>query len=144
MPTYGSKSMAIVAQLHPELQRWLGALIKELDHSVVEGPRDRALQDHYYAVGLSKVTGDQAKHCRVPCEAVHLLPYPWHPAVKLDSPEGRERLTFFAGAALMVARRQGIPIRWGGDWNLNWDTYDNHFDDLLHWELILPPKGAIA
>jgi peptidoglycan L-alanyl-D-glutamate endopeptidase CwlK len=141
MPTYGARSLDIVAQLHPELQRWLGLVIKQLDHSVVEGPRSKEMQQHYYEAGLSKVTGDQAKHCRVPCEAVHLLPFPWDKAVPLDSRDGRERITLFAGAALMIAKIYGFPIRWGGDWNLNWETHDNTFDDLLHFELVTKPTG---
>ena len=136
LATYGPRSMEIIAQLHPELQRWLALVIKHLDHSVVEGPRSRELQQHYFETGLSKVTGDQAKHCRTPCEAVHLVPFPWDSRkVKFDSPEGRERLTMFAGAALMIAQLYGIPIRWGGDWNLNWEPADNKFDDLMHFEL---------
>ena len=48
----------------------------------------------------------------------------------------RENATLFAGFVLGVAHEMGIPIRWGGDWNGNWDTADNNFDDFWHFEII--------
>ena len=29
-----------------------------------------------------------------------------------------------------------IKLRWGGDWNMNFEVDDNKFDDFPHFELI--------
>ena len=29
----------------------------------------------------------------------------------------------------------GINLRWGGDWNQNWEVNDNKFDDFPHFEI---------
>jgi len=29
----------------------------------------------------------------------------------------------------------GLKIRWGGDWDMDTQTKDNKFDDLVHFEL---------
>jgi hypothetical protein len=29
----------------------------------------------------------------------------------------------------------GIKIRWGGDWDMDTETKDNNFDDLVHFEI---------
>ena len=49
--------------------------------------------------------------------------------------EDRERFHLFAGYVLGVARGMGITLRWGGDWNMNFEVDDNKFDDFPHFEL---------
>ena len=34
-----------------------------------------------------------------------------------------------------TALGMGIKLRWGGDWDGDWQTRDNTFDDLPHFEL---------
>ncbi len=34
-----------------------------------------------------------------------------------------------------VAKKEGVEIRWGGDWNDNGEYRDEKFLDLPHWEL---------
>jgi hypothetical protein len=29
----------------------------------------------------------------------------------------------------------GINLRWGGDWNMNFEVDDNQFDDFPHFEI---------
>jgi hypothetical protein len=29
----------------------------------------------------------------------------------------------------------GINLRWGGDWDQDWEVKDNKFDDFPHFEL---------
>jgi peptidoglycan L-alanyl-D-glutamate endopeptidase CwlK len=36
---------------------------------------------------------------------------------------------------LGVASQMGLKIRWGGDWDMDTQTKDNKFDDLVHFEL---------
>ena len=68
-------------------------------------------------------------HNSKPSRAVDCVPYP------IDWTD-RERFTLFAGFVLGVAARMGITLRWGGDWNMNFEVKDNRFDDFPHFELI--------
>ena len=49
--------------------------------------------------------------------------------------EDRERQTLFAGFVLGIARGLGITVRWGGDWDMDFDVQDNKFDDFPHFEI---------
>ena len=60
--------------------------------------------------------------------AVDVTPYP------LDWKD-RERHTLFAGYVLATARSMGILLRWGGDWDMDFQVNDNKFDDFPHFEL---------
>ena len=41
----------------------------------------------------------------------------------------------FAGFVLGVANQMGINLRWGGDWDQDFEVQDNKFDDFPHFEL---------
>jgi len=49
---------------------------------------------------------------------------------------GFDRFYHFAGYVLGVAEILGIKIRWGGDWNGNFDLKDQNYYDLPHFEVI--------
>ena len=70
-----------------------------------------------------------SKHNATPSRAVDIAPYPinWG---------DRERMTLFAGISLGVADAKGIALRWGGDWDRDFQVVDNGFDDLVHFELM--------
>ena len=46
------------------------------------------------------------------------------------------RLYYFAGVVMSTANALGIKIRYGGDWNGNFDLKDQSFWDGVHFELI--------
>lgn len=48
------------------------------------------------------------------------------------------RLYYFAGVVRAVAIQQGVNIRYGGDWNGDFDLKDENFFDGVHFELIMP------
>jgi peptidoglycan L-alanyl-D-glutamate endopeptidase CwlK len=35
---------------------------------------------------------------------------------------------------LGIAQSMGINLRWGGDWDKDWEVQDNKFDDFPHFE----------
>ena len=71
----------------------------------------------------------QMGHNASPSRAADVVPYP----VDWDD---RERFHLFAGFVLGIAQSMEINIRWGGDWNKNFDVDDNQFDDFPHFELL--------
>ena len=68
------------------------------------------------------------RHNSSPRRAVDVTPYP------VDWAD-RERQTLFAGFVLGIARSMGIKLRWGGDWDMDFQVMDNRFDDFPHFEL---------
>ena len=134
MPQFSAASEAQIATCHPDLQRVLREAIKYLDFTVTEGHRGKAAQDAAVAAGNSKTPWPTSKHNGLPSHAVDLAPYPvdWS-----DSQRALERFALLAGVIHTVAQQLGVKIRWGGDWNQNWDTRDEGgFRDRPHFEIV--------
>ena len=129
MPNFGRKSRERLATCDDRLQKVFNEVIKYWDCSVLEGHRDERNQDRLYSEGKTKVRYPMGRHNSKPSRAADVVPYPvdW---------EARERFHFFSGFVLGVARRMGITLRWGGDWNMNFEVDDNKFDDFPHFELV--------
>ena len=128
MAKFGSKSKERLKTCDEKLQKVFNEVIKYVDCSVLEGHRDERRQEKLFEEGKTKVHYPMGRHNSSPSRAVDVTPYPvnW---------SDRERQTLFAGFVLGVARGMGIKLRWGGDWNMNFDVKDNRFDDFPHFEL---------
>ncbi len=129
MPIFGTGSLAVLAELHPDLREVLTEAIRLCDFSVYEGYRSHERQQHLFDTNKSKARPGQSKHNRLPSEAVDLWAYP----INWDD---REQQAYVAGIILGIAHSMGIRMRWGHDWDADGDTRDNDFDDLPHFELI--------
>lgn len=95
---------------------------------VLEGHRDQAAQDAAFAAGKSQLKFPHGKHNSYPSMAVDLAPTP------IDWAD-TERFLAFADFVTGTARRQRIPLRWGGDWDRDPAT-PNRFNDLVHFEVV--------
>ena len=133
MARFGPKSKERLSECNPKLQELFNEVIKHVDCSVLEGIRTKEKQDRMFAEGKSKFKYPGSKH-NVANEkdkaiAIDVTPYPvdW---------EDRERQTLFAGLVIGVAKGMDINIRWGGDWDMDFEVNDNKFDDFPHFELI--------
>lgn len=127
---YSKKSQSKLAQCHPLLQKVFNRVLEFTDHTIITGLRSKEEQNRLFAEGKSQLKYPAGKHNSLPSLAVDAAPYPidWN---------DRERATLFAGFVLGIAAEMGIKLRWGGDWNRNFKTADNNFDDLWHFELVL-------
>tara|TARA_R100000808_G_scaffold24134_1_gene54837 strand:- start:1093 stop:1485 length:393 start_codon:yes stop_codon:yes gene_type:complete len=125
---FGKSSKRRLATCHPDLQKVFNEVIKYVDCSVLEGHRDERKQNQYFSEGKSKVKYPMGRHNTNPSRAVDVTPYPvnW---------KDRERQTLFAGFVLGIAKSMGINLRWGGDWDQDFQVNDNRFDDFPHFEL---------
>ena len=125
---FGKRSRKAMENIHPDLKKVLNEVIKYVDCSVLEGHRSQERQDKLYDEGRTKVKYPNGRHNDSPSNAVDVVPYPidW---------DDRERFHLFAGFVLGIAKSIGINLRWGGDWNQNFEVDDNQFDDFPHFEL---------
>ena len=128
MPHFGRKSKERLNTCESNLQKVFNEVIKHVDCSVLEGYREKDRQNKLYEEGKTKVRYPDGRHNRQPSSAVDVTPYPvdW---------KDRERQTLFAGFVIGVASQMGINLRWGGDWDQDFQVVDNRFDDFPHFEL---------
>ena len=128
MPYFGTKSNKRLITCDIRLQKVFNEVIKHVDCSILEGHRDKDRQNKLYEEGKTKVKYPNGRHNRQPSSAVDVTPYPvdW---------KDRERQTLFAGFVIGVASQMDINLRWGGDWDQDFQVTDNRFDDFPHFEL---------
>ena len=139
MPSFGKSSRKRLSQCDHKLQKVFNEVIKHIDCSVLEGIRSKEKQDKMFAEGKSKFKYPGSKHNVTTANGKSIAAdvAPYDPRVAGGIPwEDRERLTLFAGFVLGTAQQMGINIRWGGDWDKDWEVNDNEFDDFPHFELI--------
>ena len=129
MPRFGKKSRERLATCDERLQKVFNEVINYVDCSVLEGHRGEERQEKLFKEGKTKVHYPNGRHNASPSRAVDVVPYP----VDWDD---RERFHLFAGFVLGIAYSMDISLRWGGDWNQNFEVDDNQFDDFPHFELL--------
>ena len=150
MPHFSSRSNAILSTCHPELQILFKEVIKEYDCSVICGFRCKGDQDKAFDDGKSKAQFPWSKHNKLPSIAVDVGPYdpvikniPWFNGIKEEmsfkeimAEVERLKVWYFFGAHVQgVAKRLGLKVRWGGDWDGDFNFKDQNFHDLPHFEL---------
>ena len=128
MAKFGSRSKKNLSSCHSDLQKVFNEVIKKVDCSVLCGHRGEEDQNKAFDEGRSKVKYPHGRHNADPSYAVDVTPYPvdW---------KDRERQTLFAGYVIGVAQGMGIDLRWGGDWDQDFQVKDNKFDDFPHFEI---------
>lgn len=129
MPQLSKSSLARLAGCDPQLQMVVNAAIARTDFTVLCGYRGEAEQNDAFERGMSKLKYPQSKHNKWPSRAVDLAPYP------IDWNDIR-RFVALADLMLEEAKRLGVNMRWGGDWNRNGDWRDEKFRDMPHFELV--------
>ncbi|AUR82366.1 hedgehog signaling/DD-peptidase zinc-binding domain protein [Vibrio phage 1.023.O._10N.222.51.B4] len=124
---YGKTSKARLATCHPEIQRLFNSLINDYDISVICGHRTEEEQNAAVAKGASKTKYPNSKHNEYPSRGVDAALYPidWNDV-------GRHYM--FVGIVRERARELDIPIRCGADWDSDFATNDQTFNDLVHFE----------
>lgn len=131
MPQFGPRSLRNLEYVHPLLRKVLDEAIKTYDFTVICGYRGRQEQEEAFRKGTSKAHFGQSAHNYNPAVAVDLIPYPFKDADWDDLEKFKELARHILAAADAV----GVPVRWGGDWNMNGKISDERFLDTPHFEL---------
>jgi len=126
-----------LATCHPELQRLFAAVNQIIPCHPIVGFRTEADQNKAFDEKKSKLRWPRSKHNTMPSMAVDVVvdSAPETPGVDIDW-KNTPACYFFAGIVIAEARRLGIRIRWGGDWDSDMNLKDNSFNDLVHFELV--------
>ncbi len=119
MPKFGAKSLAKLAEVHPDLQAIAEELIKVMDVTILCGFRNEQEQQAAFVNGTSKLQWPRSKHNKQPAMAIDLAPYPvdW---------KDLSRFAAMCNQIERIAAEQGIKIRLGRDFS---------FKDWPHLEL---------
>ena len=125
---YSESSWNKLKQCDPRLIEIFEEVACYINTTIITGHRDEETQNEMYRTGKSQLQWPNSKHNSLPSKAVDAAPYPidWN---------DRERATLFAGFVMGIAASFGVNLRWGGDWDQDWEVNDNHFDDLWHFEI---------
>lgn len=162
MASFGKASSDKLKGVHPDLVKVMEEAIKDspVDFSIVYGVRTTQEQKDLYALGRTKVNPDgkskskpmgnivtqkdgvknrsnhQAKSDGLG-RAVDIVPY-INGGIRW---EATNEFNILASHILATAKRLGVKIRWGADWDMDGKTRaqgdkDENLVDLPHYELI--------
>lgn len=129
MPSFSKLSADRLATCDPRIQEVLNEAIKHIDFTILCGTRGQQAQEQAFHDGKSKEHWPNSKHNKVPSLAVDIAPWPvnW---------QNLSRFRITCAFILGIAAAKGIKMRWGGDWNMNYDDSDEKFVDAGHLELM--------
>ena len=134
MPSFSQRSLQRLWTCHLRLIDLFLEVVQHHDCTVLQGWRSQEEQEEAVRTGHSRLHWPESLHNhtapdgRPQALAVDVAPYPvdWN---------NLERFRAFGGFVLGLAAARGIPIRWGGDWDGDWQFNDQTLVDLPHFEL---------
>lgn len=135
MPRFSKDSVSKLSTCHHELQVLFYEVIKHFDCTVIVGFRNEEQQEKAFKEGNTKLHWPNGNHNKLPSMAVDVSPFP------IDWGNSR-RFYWFAGYVMGIAQKlkdegkMTMSVRYGGDWNQDYEISDNKFNDLVHFELI--------
>jgi len=127
--SFNERSQTNLYTCHPDLIRLFTRVVEQFDCTVICGHRAEDAQQLAYLAKNSKLQWPDSKHNKLPSLAADVIAYPiqW----------GNYKLNYtFGGYVKGVASALDIKIRWGGDWDSDWDLEDQSFNDLVHFEVL--------
>lgn len=138
MPTFSQSSLSKLSTCDSRLQVVFFEVIKHVDCTILDGHRNQWEQNRAFFSGASTKQWPDSKHNRLPSFAVDAAPYPinWgNTGTPAERASAIARFRMFSGFVLGVGFAKGIPLRSGGDWDMDFDLADQKFIDLPHFEL---------
>lgn len=124
MPKFSDLSLRRLQGVDPRLVQVAHKVIETWDFTVIEGLRSTHRQQELLAAGKTKTL--RSRHLTGHALDLAPLPIDW---------KDLSRFYYFGGYVLATAQSLGIKLRWGGDWNGNFQVKDQTFNDLVHFEI---------
>ena len=147
MNTWGVRSRSVLDTLCPDLALLCDTVLSYHDCSLIWGYRGEDEQNRLFNARpqLSKVEDPLRRHNQKPSSAVDIIPY-IHGigGITGNKPGDLRYFDKFAGVVLGIAHMLYMggemkhEITWGGDWDGDHDLSDQTFNDLYHYQLIVP------
>jgi peptidoglycan L-alanyl-D-glutamate endopeptidase CwlK len=133
MPSFGATSRQRLEGVHPDLVAIAEDVVEVYDITVLDkgGVRKYTEQRELVLSGASKTM--DSKHLKQVDGYGHALDIAPYPVDWDDS----ERFFFMAGLVMMAAKKRGVKVRWGHDWDQDMDFNDQKFNDSPHFELVI-------
>jgi hypothetical protein len=127
MPQFSARSTAVLDTTHPDLQRLMRRVVLRYDITVLPDGGKRTPERQRELVNTGKSKTLNSKH--LTGRAVDVAPYPidW---------DDRERFALLGGYVIGLAESMSIPLRWGGDWDGDFNMREHSFSDMPHFELL--------
>lgn len=140
MPSFSKRSLNRLHECDHHLVVLFEAVIKYRDCTILEGYRGKDRQNQLYREGKSKVIYPNSNHNKTPLSlAVDVAPYfgdrPRNKRISFIAHEVIEFSHYCLG--IRDAMNLKDRIRWGGDWNRNYQNSDEAFLDAFHWEVLI-------
>ena len=149
MYSFGERSRRELATCKKELRSVMELAIKRsaVDFGITQGERTVEEQKRFFLQGASKIDPDRYTPQELVKKAKHIVNEfePKSRAVDIYIfVKGRKDLAFderyviyVAGVIESCARELGVPMRWGGNWDMDGEIItDQRFQDLVHFELL--------
>lgn len=116
------------SEIHPDLQAVVKEAEKTVEFYIVCGHRNEVDQFKAFMQKKSKLSWPKSKHNKAPSEAVDLCPWPidWE-----DVP----KFVLIYTAMVKAAKKLGIKVRCGADFDSDGNLKNDKFRDLPHFEL---------
>lgn len=145
MPKFSNKSLNLLKQCHPDIQKVFTEAIKYIDFTVLDSTiRTVAQQKQYVKEGKSKTMNSMHLKRMVPeynaeySFAIDVIPY--FSSIPHTDWDDKEEFALLAGFVLGISNYMyskgliGHKIKWGGTWNKG-RIKENTFIDMPHFEL---------
>lgn len=133
---FGHQSLNELAQAHPDLvdlcQKVLD--LQLFDFGITCGFRTYEAQNRLFFEGRSKVRWPDSKHNSRPSNAIDFILY--INGKPTYDPKDHAGYYMAVGVFRAVAAGMDLPIRVGADWDGDFSTQDQTFNDLVHIELV--------
>lgn len=134
MPKFGKTSTARLDTCDSRLRLIFNEIIEHYDCTIIQGYRTPDQHAQYLKEGRTRVPYERSMHRFKPSLAVDAAPWPI-PEKWGEKWEDRVKFYELAALARFIATKHGIKIRWGGDWDSDYDYKDQTFNDLVHFEI---------
>lgn len=138
--TFSKISLKRLQTCDERLQRIAHEAIRasSIDFMITEGHRSVKRQKLLFDAGRSRIDGidKKGKHNYNPSLAFDICAI-----IKGKASWRQEYLCYLGGVIMTSASMMHIPLRWGGNWDMDGEIItDQSFDDLPHFELLTTKK----